>query len=144
MDFGKIWKGSMIPIAAMLAITVVSMLIGQVPIVAMLGLLFFVVGLGINLWLGYNGVKAFKFDYADAAVGGAMLGVVNGVVSLVLGMAFVSLGLGAAEAGAAASPYGGAVIAGATLVVYLIGIVGGTIISIVLAVIGAAGANYIK
>lgn len=147
MDFGKIWKGSMIPVIAMLAITVVSMLIGQVEGLAILGILFLLAGWIVNLWLGFNGVKQFKFDYMDAAAGGAMLGIINGVVSLVLGMVFVSMNLTAATAELANSPYGastGAMVGGLAFVGYLVFLVIGTIVSIVLAVIGAAGANYIK
>jgi len=147
MDFGKIWKGSMVPIVAMVVITLVSMLIGQVPGLAILGLLFWVVGLIINLWLGFNGVKKFKFDYLDSAVGGAMLGIVNGIVSLVLGMVLVSTNLTAASAALANSPYGastGALVGGFALVGFLVGLVIGTVVSIVLALVGAFGANYVK
>ncbi len=148
MDFKKIWEGSKIPIIAMLVLTVVTAALGLIPVIGVLiGLLAFVVGLGINFWLGYNGVKQFKFDYVDSAAGGAILGVVNGILSLIIGMALSMAGISASAAAMANTPGGaavGALAAGIVFAALVTGAIIGTVIAIVVAVIGAAVALNMK
>jgi hypothetical protein len=49
-----------------------------------------ILSIAITFWLGYRGVKQFKFGYADAAIAGGIMGIINAAVSGVMVFLIVS------------------------------------------------------
>ena len=148
MDFQKSLKVAMMPAGIMIAIGVVSTLLGTfVPLLAcIVGLPVLLAQIVVNAWAGYKSVKEAGMDLmggaVTGAVAGAIAGLVNAIVSFVLSLA--GIGVGLATGGGSGAALGGALAAGIGIVAIILAPIFGAIVGLILGAIGAFVAGMKK
>ena len=125
MDFNKILNISKMPIIILVAIGVLSLILGSIlSLGVLLGLLSFVIGIIVYIWAGYLATKA-KMSLIEAGVTGAIVAFVSGLINGLIGLLY-----GIFTSGPNAFAY---IL---TLGILLSGLLFGIVIGFVLGVIG--------
>ncbi|MBI5227538.1 hypothetical protein HY988_03030 [Candidatus Micrarchaeota archaeon] len=148
MDFQKSLKVAMLPAGIMIAIGVVSTLLGTfVPfLVCIVGLPVMLAQIVVNAWAGYKAVKEGGMDLMGGALTGAITGAIAGLVNAIVGfvLSLAGIGVGLATGGGQGAAIGGAVAAGIGIIGIIIAPIFGAIIGAILGAIGAFVAGMKK
>lgn len=145
VDIGKSINAALLPAVILIALGIVSNVIGAIPILnfllCIIGIPLFIVNLAILGWSGFRAVKKYGMDLVGGAITGALAGGVSGFVNGIIGLILTMLGIGAGAAMGGGDLGGLAMGAGFELIAGIISIVVGLIFGLILgAILGAAGA----
>lgn len=141
IDFGKSLKVATIPIAILVAIGIVSHVIGLIPFLSFLlciiGIPLAIVGWVVTAWSGYKAVKEAQMDLVGGAVTGALTGAVAGFINALIGfvLSLAGIGVGVASGGEVGLGEGIGIVAG--IISLVIAPIIGAIIGAILGAIGA-------
>ena len=93
-DFKSAFKAAKVPAMAMIALSIIVAALGFFGLNGLgLAIFSFSIQFAILAYAGYNGVKAFKLDFANGALAGAIASFLSMVATVALNFTFIVTGV---------------------------------------------------